>query len=74
MTAVIGTRFVYELDGNILTVQHELYETDPGAGQNIVKDAWFKACEQLDLIPGNWDDRVHSGGWYRGTVKPNNAE
>lgn len=74
MTPVTGTRFVYELDGNILTVQHELHETDPGAGQNIVKDAWFKACDQLDLTPDGWEGRMHSGGWYRGKVKPQNAE
>ena len=74
MTPVTGTRFVYELDGNILTVQHERYSNDLCAGQNEVKEAWFKACKQLDLLPGDWDDRIHSGGWYRGTVKPRNAE
>jgi hypothetical protein len=68
MTPLTGTRFVYSLDNNILTVQHVDHETDHCAGQNLVKTAWFHALTELGLTTDG-GERVHGGGFYQGRVK-----
>lgn len=56
----------------VLTVTHQHYSTDPGAGQNLVVSAFFRACEIWEV---NKDGEiVHSGGYVRCEVSPESEE
>jgi hypothetical protein len=55
-----------------LTVTSQKYELDPGAGQNLVVSAFFRACEFLDFDKAG--ELYHSGGYVRCEVLPESKD
>ena len=51
-----------------LIVTSQNYESDPGAGQNLVVSAFFRACEILEVDKAG--ELYHSGGYVRCEVLP----
>lgn len=51
-----------------LIVTSQNYESDPGAGQNLVVSAFFRACEILEVDKAG--EMIHSGGYVRCEVLP----
>ena len=56
----------------VLTVTSQDYETDLGAGQNLVVSAFFAACEILELNKAG--EIEHSGGFVQCEVLPESEE
>jgi hypothetical protein len=64
---VPGTRFQFELDGDVLTIRHENYEVDSGAGERQAVSVWYRALEIVEMEKNG--PLAHCGGHCSGQVR-----